>query len=208
MGRQANSNTFTEGLNTDFNPINTPNNMLTDCVNGTIITYNGNEFSLQNDMGNYPLKNCKLKENYIPVGLKEYGDILYIVSYNPLDKKVEVGSYPSPQTINSPDGKDGLSQEVNFITPQLKEAESDTNYRDIVEDLEKLTVFYGDKPEDYKLHPGDQYQISFRDGSPSDYPYEKLEYYALDDNRKLYNITDFIQTTPTYDPEDGYNYIK
>ena len=70
MSRQETSNTFSEGLIKDLNPINTPSTALTDCVNGTIITYDGNEYSLQNDKGNYGLKNCKLSPNYIPVGIK------------------------------------------------------------------------------------------------------------------------------------------
>jgi hypothetical protein len=45
-------NTFSEGLNFDLNPLTTPNNVLTDCVNGTFITFNGDEMSLQNDAGN------------------------------------------------------------------------------------------------------------------------------------------------------------
>ena len=84
----------------DLNPLSTPNNVLTDCINGTFITYNGNEFSLQNDQGNYKLEYCRLTPNYIPVGIKEYGDILYIVSQNPLDNSVEIGSYPSPVTYS------------------------------------------------------------------------------------------------------------
>nr|DAM35486.1 MAG TPA: hypothetical protein [Bacteriophage sp.] len=27
----------------DLNPLTTPNNVLTNCLNGTLITYNGNE---------------------------------------------------------------------------------------------------------------------------------------------------------------------
>ena len=37
MNKEA-VNTFQEGLNYDLNPITTPNNVLTDCVNGTFIT--------------------------------------------------------------------------------------------------------------------------------------------------------------------------
>ena len=58
--KKSSVNTFTEGLVCDLDPINVPNNVLTDCLNGTIITYDDNEFSLQNDKGNYPLKDCKL----------------------------------------------------------------------------------------------------------------------------------------------------
>ena len=70
MSRQEALNTFTEGLVMDLNPLTTPNNVLTDCLNGTLITYNDNEFILQNDQGNYKLENCKLKPNFIPVGIK------------------------------------------------------------------------------------------------------------------------------------------
>nr|DAK03580.1 MAG TPA: hypothetical protein [Bacteriophage sp.] len=42
-------NTFGEGMIMDLHPLTTPNNVLVKCLNGTIITYNGNEFVLQND---------------------------------------------------------------------------------------------------------------------------------------------------------------
>lgn len=97
--KQQSINTFTGGFNTDLHPLTTPNDILTDCVNGTVITYNGNEFILQNDMGNYKLQKAILPADYIPIGIKEYGNIIYIVSYNPIDKKCQIGSYPSPQTL-------------------------------------------------------------------------------------------------------------
>ena len=115
MSRQETNNTFSEGLIKDLNPINTPNTALTDCVNGTIITYDGNEYSLQNDKGNYGLEHCKLEPNYIPVGVKEYGDILYIVSYNPLNEHVQIGSYPSPESITDSSDFDGLSSGNKII---------------------------------------------------------------------------------------------
>ena len=96
---QQTVNRFTDGLNTDLHPLTTPNTILSDCINGTVITYNGNEYILQNDMGNYKLDKAKLHADYIPVGIKEYGNIIYIVSYNPIDKKCQIGSYPSPQTL-------------------------------------------------------------------------------------------------------------
>jgi hypothetical protein len=34
------------GLNKDFNPIATPNDVLTDALNATLITFNGNELML------------------------------------------------------------------------------------------------------------------------------------------------------------------
>ena len=88
--KQQAINTFTGGLNTDLHPLTTPNDILTDCINGTIITYNGNEYILQNDMGNYQLKNTVLTPNYIPIGVKEYAGVIYIVSYNPIEKLNEI----------------------------------------------------------------------------------------------------------------------
>lgn len=108
-------NTFNEGLNKDLNPIVTPNNVLTDNLNGTFITFNGDELSLQNDAGNTKIAEeggevgkdfVRLSEGFSPIGIKEYGGILYIVSgkkaYNDLGQRVkeldeiEFGSYPSP----------------------------------------------------------------------------------------------------------------
>ena len=130
--RKESSNQFTEGLVCDLNPINTPNTVLTDALNATIITYDGNEYSLQNDRGNYPLENCRLKPNYIPVGLKEYGDILYIVSYNPLNDNVEIGTYPSPMEITS--SKDNeTSLELQSV---LELAEDGSKYSELIEECE------------------------------------------------------------------------
>lgn len=112
MSKEIKSNTFSNGLMMDLHPINTPNTVLTDNLNGTIITYDGNEHVLQNDMGNYKLKDCQLKPNYIPIGLKEYAGILYIVSYNPLDEHVEIGTYPSPE-IKTPSSYNGVKKELS-----------------------------------------------------------------------------------------------
>ena len=133
--KQEAINTFNEGLNYDLNPIVTPNNVLTDNVNGTFITFNGNELSLQNDAGNTIINimnandniptfvpgttytvgsyitttdntnrlrywecvfetnkstidapSCwreyivRLTEGFYPIGVQEYGGVLYIVS--------------------------------------------------------------------------------------------------------------------------------
>jgi hypothetical protein len=50
--KQEAANTFSEGLNYDLNATTTPNNVLTDCINGTFLTFNGDELALQNDAGN------------------------------------------------------------------------------------------------------------------------------------------------------------
>lgn len=90
--KQEAINSFDGGLNLDLNPLTTPNNILTDCLNGTFLTFNGDEMVLQNDAGNTKIgvgeKNqdgtynnyVSLQESFYPLGMKEYGGILYIVS--------------------------------------------------------------------------------------------------------------------------------
>ena len=97
MSKQETVNTFTEGLVMDLNPITTPNNVLTNALNATLITYNGNEFVLQNDMGNGRVETAYRPEGYVPVGTCEFGDIIYIVSYNPITNKSQIGCFPSPE---------------------------------------------------------------------------------------------------------------
>ena len=190
--RKESSNQFTEGLVCDLNPINTPNTVLTDALNATIITYDGNEHSLQNDRGNYQLKNCRLKPNYIPVGLKEYGDILYIVSYNPLDDHVEIGSYPSPLNVES-SGEEETQAEVDSI---IKTIDNFSNYTDLVKKA-KLHIYTGEGDEEqFKLYPGDEYCLNVGNGSK--YKYEDLEYFIIDENRKRYNISDSVVADNQY----------
>lgn len=90
-------NTFEDGLVMDLNPLTTPNNVLTNCLNGTYISFNGNEFVLQNDMGNGRVETAYLPAGYVPVGMKEYGGIIYVASYNPITNKGQIGSFPSPE---------------------------------------------------------------------------------------------------------------
>lgn len=91
------TNKFTKGLVMDFSPENTRNEVLTHALNATLLTFNGNELSLQNDMGNGRVETAFLPEGYMPVGTCEYGGIIYIVSYNPLEDKSQIGCFPSPE---------------------------------------------------------------------------------------------------------------
>lgn len=109
-------NVFDQGLNKDLNPIVTPNNVLTDNLNGTFITFNGDELSLQNDAGNTRIPvpdtedSVKLSDGFYPIGMKEYGGVLYIVAgkkgvngsgnLDPKFDEIEFGSYPSPELAN------------------------------------------------------------------------------------------------------------
>lgn len=97
------SNIFTDGLVTDLHPLTTAENKLTDALNATTITFNGNEMILQNDMGNTLIQDTAtgnvmgLSEGFVPVGMKEYGGVLYIASMNPSTGEGELGTIPSPK---------------------------------------------------------------------------------------------------------------
>lgn len=127
------TNKFTKGLVMDFSPENTKNELLTHALNATLLTFNGNELSLQNDMGNARVETAYLPEGYMPVGTCEYGGIIYIVSYNPLEDKSQIGCFPSPERNISSDelgasdvviskdafqksDKDGLTGEIKQTT--------------------------------------------------------------------------------------------
>ena len=209
MARQEIASTFSDGLIMDLNPINTPKSVLTDCLNGTYITYNGNEFVLQNDMGNYELKNCKLPTNFIPVGVKGYGDVLYIVSYNPLTEEVEIGSYPAPQSIFTT-GENlqgpGADQLSKF------DIKGDDTYDNWVNSLKKpIYVWNGEDKETFKLYPGDEFCITDLDTTgglaKNDYKYQHLNFYVIDEDNKLYDIEDAnIYNTSVVD-DDGYRKV-
>lgn len=197
MPRQELANTFSDGLMMDLNPINTPKSVLTDCLNGTYITYNGNEFVLQNDMGNYKLKNCKLPTNFIPVGVKGYADILYIVSYNPFTKEVEIGSYPAPQSIfttsNEENKVPSTDEELAPFNWPTEENESDTRqYPELIKnDKKPLFIFAGSDEEIYKLNPGDEFKLEGLNNIIGlEYIYQHLNFYVIDEDNKLYDLDD------------------
>ena len=138
-------NTFGEGMNKDLHPLNTPNNILTDALNATLITYDGDEFILQNDMGNGKVESAKLPSGYIPVGIKENGGIIYVASYNPLLGKSQIGSFPSPERqISTKElGREfGLNNSLNTSNSYIR-----------------LDIYDGNKKELYKLNPGDRFVL-------------------------------------------------
>lgn len=96
-------NTFQDALVMDLTPDNTQATCLSNALNATLVTMNGNELSLQNDMGNGRVETAYLPEGYVPVGTCEFGDIIYIVSYNPLTDKSQIGCFPSPERNISSD---------------------------------------------------------------------------------------------------------
>lgn len=157
------TNKFTKGLVMDFSPENTKNEVLTHALNATLLTFNGNELSLQNDMGNGRVETAFLPEGYIPVGVCEYGGIIYIVSYNPLEDKSQIGCFPSPERNISQDEL-GVTFDTSFSWEDFQEykyIESDTGQ--YVKDGQNYEIpkAYTDGVKRYERVPnGDLTQVS------------------------------------------------
>lgn len=96
MGKKATVNGFTGGLSLDLNPLTNTKEVLTDAVNASLVTGNGDEMILQNDMGNIKVPNAILPKGYIPIGIKEFGGIAYMALFNPQTGKGQLGTFPSP----------------------------------------------------------------------------------------------------------------
>lgn len=111
-----------------------------------MITYNGNEMMLQNDMGNTLIQDSKtghimgLSEGFVPVGLKEHGGIMYIASVNK-EGKGEIGTIPSPILYIE-------DESIHINSFQFSLIEKDSYPK------EQLTILDG-----YKLYPGDKFLI-------------------------------------------------
>lgn len=145
-------NTFAEGLVMDFAPDNTQATTLTSALNATLLTFNGNEMSLQNDMGNGRVETAYLPEGYVPVGTCEFGDIIYIVSYNPIINKSQIGCFPSPERNISSDEVGGLGQSLKWTDFQGSDGSGPNG--EIVASSVK-TILYGTKD----MTSGDKYII-------------------------------------------------
>lgn len=144
-------NTFGDGLLMDFAPDNTQATCLTHALNATLLTMNGNELSLQNDMGNGRVETAYLPEGYIPVGTCEFGDIIYIVSYNPITNKSQIGCFPSPERNISSKELSGIKTTFNLEEEFTKLTEF--GFRETISNSVKKVIY------DNSLNPGDKFIV-------------------------------------------------
>ena len=172
---RASKNTFSGGLVMDLAPDTTPNTVLTSALNATLVTFNGNEMQLQNDMGNGRVETARLPEGYIPVGTCEFGDIIYIVSYNPLTNKSQIGCFPSPERNISSEEIGSTGQILSFT--DFQEIELDQYGNPIKKEVDEQDNPIQDESKKYiltgklktnsvkkiiynnKLNPGDKFII-------------------------------------------------
>ena len=143
-------NTFGDGLLMDFAPDNPQATCLTHALNATLLTMNGNELSLQNDMGNGRVETAYLPEGYVPVGTCAFGDIIYIVSYNPITNKSQIGCFPSPERNISSKELSGIKTKFN-----LEEFTKSTEFgfRETISNSVKKVIYNN------SLNPGDKFIV-------------------------------------------------
>lgn len=142
--------TFGDGLIMDFAPDNTQATCLTHALNATLLTMNGNELSLQNDMGNGRVETAYLPEGYIPVGTCEFGDIIYIVSYNPITNKSQIGCFPSPERNISSEELSGVKTQFNL--DEFTKS-NEFGFRETISNSIKRVIY------DNSLNPGDKFIV-------------------------------------------------
>jgi hypothetical protein len=108
-----------------------------------MITYNGNEMMLQNDMGNTLIQDSKtghimgLSEGFVPVGLKEHGGIMYVVSANK-DGVGEIGTIPSP-----------------ILKLELRKGKLSETQADVTTSAGPVSTMVG--ITDFKVYPGEKF---------------------------------------------------
>lgn len=163
---------FIGGMKKDFSPLISSNDTLTDALNATIITFNGNEYMLQQDMGNGRIETAYLPKGYVPVGIAEHGGIIYVASYNPLTQRSQIGSFPSPER-NIASDENGETGQVFSTTDFVK---SDTNE---VITLSLTKVFLMNDI----IRPGDKFYFYLDKSSKGDLNY--LQGYNNQDYRPL-----------------------
>lgn len=216
------TNKFTKGLVMDFSPENTRNEVLTHALNATLLTFNGNELSLQNDMGNARVESAYLPEGYIPVGTCEYGGIIYIVSYNPLEDKSQIGCFPSPERNVS---SDELGISDCLIDKEIFQSS-------IGQDNSKILT--GDLPNtsqcvilrNDKLNPGDKFIVTANDSLyneaikdlfyksdnanegylPVEHPRIALNVVSIEDSGKIIYLNSEIRQYQKSQNGTGYSY--
>ena len=178
---------FGDGLLMDLAPDNTQATCLSNALNATLVTMNGNELSLQNDMGNGRVETAYLPEGYVPVGTCEFGDIIYIVSYNPLTNKSQIGCFPSPER-NISSEEMGDKKQTLSTSDFMKNGEIVTN--SVKKILCSKDLNPGDKFIVYSNNLGDSNTVITDYGNTSEtlytFPKEiRISLVAIEDSGKI-----------------------
>ena len=181
-------NTFQKGLQTDTHPMTQGTDVLSDALNATFITMNGNEVVLQNDMGNRRVDNAYLPSGYQPVGMKEYGGVIYVAAYNPITNRSQIGSFPSPERKM---GNEYQLQGSIDLHSSLRYPSNNCIIEDelmFLKDDSKLIRLTGDT----SLHAGDKFTVYC---NYSNLPKKKIKISESPEKYKqIYDISNFDNT--------------
>ena len=94
MSQQEFTNRFLQGVNRDDAPHSVPPDFLRSLQNFRIDSISNGRFNLTNIEGNEFA--FEVTNGYVPIGVREYGGVLFIFSTNPATGFGEIGTYPSP----------------------------------------------------------------------------------------------------------------
>lgn len=204
MKKEVAVNTFVKGLQMDMNPLTVPSDVLTDCLNGTLITYNGNEQALQNDMGNARVETAMLPAGFIPMGTASLGGVIYIASYNPITQQCQLGSFPSPERNFALDEL-GAGNILTFQElSSFNDPSQDISNPIINIQLLDSSLYNGDKFKVFSTNLQKYLDQGYISGYYKDnidinlYPkYLKLNVVSISDSGEIINIgDDLVWTTP------------
>lgn len=205
MAKEPAVNTFQKGLMMDLDPTAVGNQALTDAKNATLLTFNGNEFILQNDMGNtylvYTFTNSnglvdtqrvELPTGYIPLGVKEHGGVIYFVLGQKSDdstvtKKIQIGSFPSPEF---------RSQKLNPYSMDEKKFKADMD-----QDPDRLLKNGRSFSEKNQLLLSKEALVPTQELANYMFYGLNTEYISSDDDKRMFTPT-FVNTTYNQDITD------
>ena len=219
MKRSSTTNTFSKGMVSDVTPIQSPNKTYVSALNATLTTFDGEELAIQNDKGNVNIKGAELPSGYIPIGSTELGGIIYIVSYNPLNKTCQIGSFPSPEDgdFDNKQDKNGvyIANPEDFYQKSNEWIDSSTE--NVGNDNIKSTQHIYTLINDYILSPGDKFYL-YAENLPITNLYDKIgskekENYVkfipcvIDSNNRVIEMTNLssYELTPKNNDNDKYN---
>lgn len=178
MIKSEQSSTMNGGLCMDLSPLITPNDVMTSCLNGTFLTYNGNDNILQNEMGNVRVDLATLPKGYVPVGTVQHGGIIYIASYNPSNGYCQLGSFPSPERNFTPSD---MGKGFNYT---LGNSTFVNNNDDVITTKVLIPLTEDD------LYPGDLYKVFFKKWEEK---YDKILSAFNDPNKDIYGTVRYIK---------------
>jgi hypothetical protein len=104
-------------------------------------------------MGNGRVETAFLPSGYVPIGVKEYGGIIYIASFNPLLNRSQLGCFPSPERNISSDELGLPDTQLTAATFNGFDTEAGFKVQQATLDVYNSEIF----------KPGDEFCISIED---------------------------------------------